>query len=284
LADGLSKFVGPVFLSVEAADVISTFDAWAGSLAYTFQLYFDFSGYSDMAVGLARLFGVILPINFNSPYKSTSIIEFWRRWHITLSHFLRDYLYFSLGGNRLGRKRRYLNLLLTMLLGGLWHGAGWTYVVWGALHGLALSLNHFWHEIKRGLNIQDDHKGYTFFYWLLTFLVILVFWVFFRAESIAGAFNILYAMLGLGESVERVTSTGCIYWFFGMALICLWGPNTYQIMSSYKPILTQEVLDERQNGRIIWQPNRRWASVIAIMAFWSICTLSSVTEFLYFQF
>jgi alginate O-acetyltransferase complex protein AlgI len=117
-------------------------DAWAGALLYTFQLYYDFSGYSEMAVGLALLMNVRIPINFNSPYKSTSIVEFWRRWHISLSNFLRDYLYIPLGGNRLGTRRRYANLLATMVLGGLWHGAGWTFLVWGTLHGLGLAITH----------------------------------------------------------------------------------------------------------------------------------------------
>ena len=123
--------------------------AWQGALAYTLQLYFDFSGYTDMAIGLARMFGVKLPVNFNSPYKAPRIIDFWRRWHMTLSRFLRDYLYIPLGGNRKGPARRYLNLMLTMLLGGLWHGAGWTYVVWGGLHGLYLLVNHAWRNLTK---------------------------------------------------------------------------------------------------------------------------------------
>ena len=120
--------------------------AWIGALAYTFQLYFDFSGYSDMAIGMSLMFGIFLPLNFNSPYKATSIIDFWRRWHMTLSQFLRDYLYIPLGGNRHGRVLRYVNLMITMLLGGLWHGAAWTFVVWGALHGIYLCINHAWNN------------------------------------------------------------------------------------------------------------------------------------------
>src|SRR6185295_4237272 len=124
---------------------------WGGALAYTFQLYFDFSGYSDMAIGLSRMFGVRLPLNFDSPYKAVNIIDFWRRWHMTLSRFLRDYLYFPLGGNRRGKARRYLNLMITMLLGGLWHGAGWTFVIWGGLHGLYLVINHAWQAATHGI-------------------------------------------------------------------------------------------------------------------------------------
>ena len=144
IADNLAQFVTPVFAHLDAGGGVTTQWAWLSTLAYTLQIYFDFSGYSDMAVGLALLFGIRLPVNFRSPYKATSIIEFWRRWHITLSRFLRDYLYIPLGGNRLGEQRRYQNLLVTMLLGGLWHGAAWNFVIWGGLHGIYLCINHLW--------------------------------------------------------------------------------------------------------------------------------------------
>ena len=130
-------------------------DSWIATFAFSFQIYFDFSGYSDLAIGSARLFGIRLPENFHSPYKSTSIIEFWRRWHMTLSRFLREYLYISLGGNRQGRWRRYRNLMVTMLLGGLWHGAAWTYVLWGALHGAFLCVNHAWRALTHRLDIRS---------------------------------------------------------------------------------------------------------------------------------
>src|SRR5207248_5745130 len=136
IADGVAPYASPLFLNPGAPDLLA---AWGGALAYTFQLYFDFSGYSDMAIGLSRVFGVKLPINFDSPYKAHTIADFWRRWHMTLSRFLRDYLYIPLGGNRLGRVRRYVNLMVTMLLGGLWHGANWTFVVWGGIHGVGLA-------------------------------------------------------------------------------------------------------------------------------------------------
>ncbi len=149
LADGLAPYASTVFDAAQAQPVTFV-EAWSGGLAYTFQLYFDFSGYSDMAVGAALLFGILLPLNFNSPYKATSIIEFWRRWHMTLSRFLRDYLYFPLGGNRLGPRRRCFNLLVVMVLGGLWHGAGWTFALWGAWHGACLLANHAWRSAQLG--------------------------------------------------------------------------------------------------------------------------------------
>lgn len=139
IADTLSPWAAAVF---DSSDIVTFFDAWAGALCYTFQIYFDFSGYSDMALGLGRMFNIELPINFDSPYKATSVIDFWRRWHISLSTFLRDYLYIPLGGSRKGVARRYGNLVTTMLLGGLWHGASWNFVLWGGLHGLYLSINH----------------------------------------------------------------------------------------------------------------------------------------------
>lgn len=142
LADPLSLLATPVFDSAARGLEPSLLVAWSGAIAYSFQIYFDFSGYSDMAVGLSRMFNVELPVNFASPYKATSIIEFWRRWHISLSSFLRDYLYIPLGGNRKGPLRRHFNLMITMLLGGLWHGASWGFVLWGGLHGLWLVANH----------------------------------------------------------------------------------------------------------------------------------------------
>ena len=186
LADTFSPLVAAVF---DDANVPTLIEAWGAALAYTFQIYFDFSGYSDMALGLGRLFNIVLPENFNSPYKACSIIDFWRRWHMTLSAFLRDYLYIPLGGSRRGRIRRYVNLMITMLLGGLWHGAGWTFVLWGGLHGLYLTVNHLW---------RDAHLPALprLFGWALTFLSVVTGWVFFRAASLSRAMEILSGMLG----------------------------------------------------------------------------------------
>jgi alginate O-acetyltransferase complex protein AlgI len=159
LADPIGAHAKLVFEAAERAIVLTTTEAWLGALAYSFQLYFDFSGYSDMAIGLARMFGVRLPLNFASPYKSLSIIEFWRRWHITLSRFLRDYVYIPLGGNRHGPIRRYFNIAIVMLVGGFWHGAGWTFIIWGALHCCYLLINHAWRTVAhlrrrgRGLGV-----------------------------------------------------------------------------------------------------------------------------------
>jgi len=147
LADPIGTYANLVFETAAKGVPLTQSEAWLGSLAYAFQIYFDFSGYSDMAIGLARMFGIKLPLNFTSPYQSTSIIDFWHRWHMTLSRFLRDYVYIPLGGNRRGPTRRYLNLMTVMLVGGLWHGAGWSFVVWGGLHGLYLLVNHAWRAL-----------------------------------------------------------------------------------------------------------------------------------------
>ncbi len=199
LADGVAAYATPVFDAAESGVVITFFEAWAGALAYTFQLYFDFSGYSDMAIGIARMFNINLPLNFNSPYKAVNIIEFWRRWHMTLSRFLRDYLYFPLGGNRKGQPRRYVNLMITMLLGGLWHGAGWTFVAWGFMHGIFLVINHAWHGLRRLLGSEPGSLGFPgrSVAWLVTFLSVVVSWVMFRAESFESATNILQGMAGM---------------------------------------------------------------------------------------
>lgn len=165
------------------------FEAWRTTLCYTFQLYYDFSGYTDMAIGAALLFNIRLPINFNSPYKAVSIQDFWRRWHMTLSRWLRDYLYIPLGGNRKGAVRTHFNLFVTFLLGGLWHGAGWTFVLWGCMHGAALIVHRVWSN--RG------YKMNTFLAWLLTFVFVNFAWVMFRADDVQTAQQIMAGMLGM---------------------------------------------------------------------------------------
>jgi len=178
----------------DQSPILSFWEAWATSLSYTFELYFDFSGYTDMAIGVALLFNIRLPINFNSPYKSLDIQAFWRRWHITLSRFLKDYIYIPLGGNRKGTFRTYTNLLITFLLGGIWHGAGWTFVFWGFLHGLALVIHRIWAQI--GFSMP------RILAWFITFNFLNLSWVFFRAKSWDDALKVLYGMLHLSEIGE----------------------------------------------------------------------------------
>jgi alginate O-acetyltransferase complex protein AlgI len=202
IADSVVRWSDPVFAIAQAGGAPSLIEAWAGALAFTFQIYFDFSGYTDMALGLALMIGMRLPLNFNSPYKATNIIEFWRRWHMTLSRFLRDYVYFPLGGNRRGKQRRYLNLMATMLLGGMWHGAAWTFIVWGGLHGLYLIVNHGWVALRK------DRRPFPLptatRLWgarAITFLAVVLGWVFFRAEGFHAAFAMVKGMIGLNGTV-----------------------------------------------------------------------------------
>jgi len=172
----------------DVAKSLNLYEAWATSLSYTFQLYFDFSGYTDMAIGAALLFNIKIPINFNSPYKATSIQDFWRRWHITLSRFLRDYIYIPLGGNRKGKFKTYNNLMVTFLIGGIWHGAGWMFVIWGLLHGMALVIQKIWNEM--------GFKMHMFLAWFITFNFLNITWVFFRAKEWNDALKVLKGMFG----------------------------------------------------------------------------------------
>lgn len=184
LADGVAPLVPMAFDGAHPGFL----DAWTGTLAYAMQIYFDFSGYSDMAVGLGLMFGFRFPINFNSPYKSVSITDFWRRWHISLSSWLRDYLYIPLGGNRIGPRRTYVNLFLVMLLGGLWHGANWTFVAWGAYHGILLA----WERLWRGRSHKDGALARG-----RTFILVCLGWVLFRAPDIPAALGVWKGLIGL---------------------------------------------------------------------------------------
>jgi alginate O-acetyltransferase complex protein AlgI len=186
IADTLAIWVRDGY--ARSDDILGLVDAWIATLSYTFQLYFDFSGYSDMAIGVALIMGIRLPINFNSPYQATSLQDFWRRWHMTLSAFLREFVYVPLGGNRQGRLITSRNLFLTFLIGGVWHGAAWGFVIWGAIHGLALIVHRLWQACKFELP--------SWFGWLLTFMVVHVAWVFFRAESADQALDILMSLVG----------------------------------------------------------------------------------------
>ena len=242
IADSMALFVNPVFDGA-LAHPPGMIEAWYGSLAYTFQLYFDFSGYSDMAIGLARIFGVALPLNFHSPYKATNIIDFWRRWHMTLFRFLRDYLYFPLGGNQKGPTRRYVNIMIVMLLSGLWHGAGWSLVFWGALHGFYLGINHAWHAILRMMGLA----GKSHRWWgrslarFITFLAVVVAWVFFRAADLPTAITMVKGLVGINgvaaaSPVVALTTNSWI-WMAVLLAVVWFAPNTQELMARYAPAL-----------------------------------------------
>ncbi len=216
LADGISPYADAVFDGAASGATPDTVEAWIAALAYTFQLYFDFSGYSDMAIGLSWMFNIRLPYNFDSPYRALNISEFWRRWHMSLSAFLRDYLYVPLGGNRKGPSRRYVNLFVTMLLGGLWHGAAWTFVFWGGLHGLYLAINHAY---RRALGERHARIAATLPHrlaaWALTMLAAIIAWVFFRAVDFASASTILQGMAGLNH--PETSEVHALFWNVGLS-------------------------------------------------------------------
>ena len=262
------------------AETLTFFEAWITSLSYTFQLYFDFSGYTDMAIGAALLFNIKLPINFKSPYKATNIQEFWRCWHITLSNFLRDYIYIPLGGNRNGDFRTCANLMITFLIGGLWHGAGWTFVFWGFLHGIALVIYRCWSKYGFSLN--------RIVACFITFNFVNASWVFFRATEWKDATKILYAMffgsfvvpksfeyrlaslkqygIGFGDWLQNIGGNN---YTVPMIIVCLLAvfilKNSMQLMETYKPTFKYQVFT-------------------AIIFSASVLNLSKVSTFLYFNF
>jgi alginate O-acetyltransferase complex protein AlgI len=313
IADSLSGHVAKVFGSAAAGHALYSLDAWAGILSYTFQIYFDFSGYSDMAIGLARMFGIVLPLNFNSPYKAVNIIEFWRRWHMTLSRFLRDYLYIPLGGNRHGPRRRYVNLTLTMALGGLWHGAAWTFVLWGLFHGLCLGVNHLWQgwwggkpevggAVPSAPASRAKRRGAlgtarpTWMEWLaphasrgLTFLLVVLGWVLFRAADLPTAQHFLAAMFGLGAAPVAGTpvllKAKVWFWLVGLLAFVWLLPNSAEMFSKQQPY--PAILKGRDPGKASWwswRMNRAWACFAALLLAFSVLSLSRAGEFLYYNF
>ncbi len=314
LADRLAAPYGtPVFDAALHGITPDFYEAWGGALAYTLQLYFDFSGYSDMAIGASRMFGIRLPINFHSPYKAVNIIEFWRRWNITLSRFLRDYLYIPLGGNRHGPLRRYLNLFLTMLLGGLWHGAGWTFVFWGLLHGFYLAVNHAWHGVRRLLGHDPRLSSWQgrVVSRALTFAAVVAGWVFFRAGSWDAAVTMIQSMTGMHgfslppEVMKKLGPLGSTLsllgwqtmdadlfqnlkgaWLIPLFLIIWCMPNTQQLMARCRPALNFDTLEQTPSHLqwIAWKPSRLWAALGGAIAVIALLNLSRVSEFLYYQF
>ncbi len=277
LADSFAVLANAGFDAVHA---LSFFEAWITSIAYSLQLYFDFSAYSDMAVGIALLFNIQLPLNFNSPYKSRSIREFWQRWHITLGRFLREYVYIPLGGSRGGDLRTMGNLLIVFLLGGFWHGAGWTFIVWGLLNGLGLALGVLWARTNVSLGKVPAQ--------ILTLLFVNVTWVFFRASSLEKAVEVLQGMIGMhgftlpasaasilmipGVSYAQLfawTSPGSIV--FALLLIalglciCFFSDNVWELTKKFRP-------------------TKFWFAGMAVMFLIALYYMNNVTQFIYFNF
>ena len=273
VADWLAEYVDAPFAHVAELQFM---DAWTAALGYSLQLYFDFSAYSEMAMGLALLFGVALPMNFNSPYKSASIAEFWHRWHITLGRFLRDYLYIPLGGNRNGWGRAMLAALVVMLLGGLWHGAGWTFVLWGLMHGIYLAIHRTWGftgiTLPRVVSV------------MATFLAVLFAWVMFRAASAGDALLIWQTMLGL----KGIVMPSAYATWFGGVLQFQHSPfiNGVEILFMLALLLFAMTAENTPHRASLEReaPTRRSAVVVGGMVVVSIMALGHPTTFLYYQF
>jgi len=265
----------------DTATTLNLFEAWATSLSYTFQLYFDFSGYTDMAIGLALLFNIRLPINFNSPYKATNIQDFWRRWHITLSRFLKNYVYIPLGGNRKGEFRTYNNLLATFIIGGLWHGAGWTFVFWGFLHGIALVIHKAWSKL--------DFKLWTWVAWLITFNFVNIAWVFFRAKEWDDAIKVLSGMIDINNIVLPKKLAGELSFLneygitFGYWLIATTGDKwtfVYLFVGFILVLVFKNSVQIMNNCKLNYK-TALWAGIAFAVG---VLSLTQVSEFLYFNF
>lgn len=254
IADSLSSNAAQIYDGNEALTAVSS---WIGTLSYTIQLYFDFSGYTDMAIGLALLFGIALPINFDSPYKSKSIQEFWRRWHITLSAWFKEYVYIPLGGNKKGFSRTLLNIFLIALISGLWHGAGYGFIVWGTLHGIALVAHRIWKE-----NIGITLNPVIAFF--VTFTFVHFSWIFFRAPSLESASNVFTALFFGSSSVFGALELTKSLFILALLVCCLVLPSSNVICRRVYPT---------------------WVSfVTGAILFLSIGFMSRVKEFVYFQF
>lgn len=259
IADTLAEWANAGF---DVATTLNLFEAWATSLSYTLQLYFDFSGYTDMAIGISLMFNIRLPINFNSPYKAKDIQDFWRRWHITLSRFLRDYIYIPLGGNKVGRYRNYGNLFTVFLIGGLWHGASWMFVIWGALHGIAIVIHRVWRDF--------GFKMWGWIGWFITFNFVNITWVFFRAKDFGSAERILSGMVGMNEVVSLDKLDG-FFTYNDLQLLIVMIVFTMIMKNSFE--WSQKL-----------KPTAKFYLMTTAFLLYGILSLSNVSEFLYFQF
>lgn len=282
IADNFSIIVNSGFDQTQG---LSFIEGWIVSLSYTMQLYFDFSGYTDMAIGVALLFNIKLPTNFNSPYKALNIQDFWKRWHITLSRFLTQYIYIPLGGNRYGKIRTYLNILIVYLVSGFWHGAGWTFIFWGFLHGFATIIYRFWSSLNLKL-----HKPVA---WFITFNFVNISWVFFRAETWSDAINVLKSMIGInGFPIstnlipDSVISKVQFFTSYGIELT-----NKYNITFGHKEVLLLIVcititisLNNSKQMMNEFKPNLFNSLFLAFLFAYSILNLTKVSEFIYFNF
>ena len=292
LADSIAPFANSLFDGASAGAAVGVADAWLGSVAYTLQLYFDFSGYSDMALGAACMLGFRLPLNFNSPLKATSIIDFWQRWHITMTRFFTNYVYSPIAVTlmRTAMRRRFgaparfalvvlLPVVLTFVLAGFWHGAGWTFILFGVVHGVALAVNHAWREIR----LPAPPKALS---WALTMVVVVGALVLFRADRLDTALSILRAMAGApagAPAKQALVGVGdALPWIAALGVVALAFPNLQQLMRRHSP--TCDEIDERAASRITWRPGALWAVAAAVTMAIALLSITSASDFLYYKF
>lgn len=274
IADSIASFANAGFDMMESLNFV---EAWLTSISYTLQLYFDFSGYCDMAIGIGLMFNILLPINFNSPYKSTNIQEFWQKWHMTLGRFLANYLYIPLGGNRKGEKRTLLNLLIVFLVSGIWHGAGWNFIIWGMLHGICILIHRVWKNSKRKMN--------KFIGWFITMNLVNIFWVFFRAKDLSSAFKVIKGMFDIQNLIYMLTHINEIMEMtlnyrkladsnFGTKI------NLIFLILSFIFILLKNSYEKNKNFKLKFIYNLETSFYFAI----SILSFTGISTFLYFNF
>ena len=313
LANNFAPFANDMFAAAAAGAPLDFFSAWQGLIAFKFQLYFDFSGYSEMALGAARLFGIQLPLNFNSPYRALNVTDYWRRWHMTLSRFLRDYLYIPLGGSRRGTPRLYLNLLVTLALSGLWHGAAWHFVLWGSLQGASMVVNHAWRQVWRPINAWWSHTVAR----LVTFFALGTILVIYRSPSLDVAGQVYRGMFNLPVSwQDALGSLGwlgvrfdgppvgldqlvLVLWLVLWLVVAWFFPNTQQLLARWHPAYNYGVAERQRDPpllerlqslapfrpwRLEWRPNAVGAVLVGVLAALAFLNLSHVSEFLYFRF
>lgn len=280
IADTFGKAVSYGFGTI---DTLSSMEALITSLSYTFQLYFDFSGYCDMAIGIGHMFNIELPQNFNSPYKSASITEFWDRWHMSLTRFLKTYIYIPLGGNRKGKIRTYINIMVVYLVSGIWHGANWTFILWGVLHGFLSCLNRLFHKSWEKLGSITQ--------WALTFLTVNILWVFFRADNIQSAIAFIKNMFTLSSFKIHKDFYQCFnlpeFKFFEKQIPFLnYLPAKITGFHLWLFIFGAFfiVLNFRNSREIEFQPNIRTSLTTIIFTVWSVMSFAGISTFLYFNF
>lgn len=280
LADPIARAIDPVWASAAAGDPIGAAAAWMAMVGYTLQIYFDFSGYCDMAIGLGLMLGVRLPVNFNSPYRSRSIIEFWRRWHMTLSAFLRDYVYIPFGGNRGGEFFRLRNIFLTMLIGGVWHGAAWTFVIWGAIHASLITANH---AARLWLPLLDRMQGPVAgaIKQAALLAAVMIAWVFFRADGLAAAKAVIGGLLEPVGAFEPDPYVLALMAF--AAALALFAPNALDV-AGYVEALDKPLPRKTAPGARILRPTPMAATATAIMLAAGLAVAWRPAIFIYFNF